>query len=124
MVRCYLTLNKVVGFGYQEINSLYPVYSNSDFTKFRPSKRHYYTESCGLFKDLKLKMENEWVAQLLQLSNLSVDDLPVIWDADFFIDGSSIKNKRYILCEINVSSVSPFPESAITPIIEIIKRKI
>jgi hypothetical protein len=25
--------------------------------------------------------------------------------------------ERYVLCEINVSSVSPFPESAIQPIV-------
>ena len=124
MVRCYLTFNKVVGFGYQEINALYPANSKDDFTKKQPSKRYYYTEACGLFRDLRIKMENDWVPQLTQMFNLKSDELPVIWDADFFIDDSSGTDKKYILCEINTSSVSPFPESAIMPIIEAAKMKI
>jgi len=124
MVRCYLSLDKVVGFGYQEINILYPINKKDDFTKSHPSQRNYYTEACGLFRDLKIKMENEWVPQLIDQFSMSIEDLPIIWDADFFIDNASNKNNKYILCEINVSSVSPFPESAIMPIIEILKRKI
>ncbi len=125
MVRCYLTLDKVVGFGYQEINALYPNTRSDNFTKFQTSKRYYFTETCGLFKDLKVTMENEWVPQLIEMFHLSIADMPIIWDADFFInDGLKFKRRKYILCEINVSSVSPFPDSAIMPIIEIIKKRI
>ena len=44
-------------------------------------------------------------------------DLPLLWDADFFYgpkdaDGAD----TYVVCEINVSSVSPFPDDALVPL--------
>jgi hypothetical protein len=121
MVRCYVTLDKVVGFGYQEINALYPIKRQTDFTKTQPSKRYYYTEACGLFKDLRIQMENEWIPQLMRQFELSIEDMPILWDADFFIDDSITARNKYVLCEINVSSVLPFPDSAIVPIIDVLK---
>jgi hypothetical protein len=31
---------------------------------------------------------------------------------------------RFVLCEVNVSSVSPFPPSATTPLVEAVCRRI
>lgn len=31
---------------------------------------------------------------------------------------------RYVLCEINVSSVAPFPDSAIPPLVEAARRRL
>ena len=109
MVRCYMSGKKVAGFGYQEINALYP-----QDGPVSPGKRFYFTERCALFADLRMLMEERWIDQLLEVSDLDAEKLPVIWDADFFIN-SMVPNSpgRYTLCEINVSSVSPFPESAI-----------
>jgi len=109
MVRCYMSGRRVAGFGYQEINALYP--QDGPVT---PGKRFYFTEQCALFADLGMLMEERWINQLLEVSDLGAEKLPVIWDADFFIN-SMVPNTpgRYTLCEINVSSVSPFPESAI-----------
>ena len=110
MVRCYLTRAKVAGFGYQEINALFPDQDGP----VTPGKRFYFTEACALFADLRELMEKRWIDQLLDVAGLEPEKLPVIWDADFFIN-SMVPNspRRYTLCEINVSSVSPFPESAI-----------
>ncbi len=123
MVRCYVCGIKVAGFGYQEINALY---ESRDGTFIPPGKRYYYTEQCGLFSDLKMIMENEWVPQLQQRLSIADDKMPVIWDADFFINdanGCSVIGK-YSLCEINVSCVSPFPPSAIKFIIDEVKNRI
>ena len=46
-------------------------------------------------------------------------DLPVLWDADFLLgpkDGEGADT--YVLCEINVSSVYPFPASALPPLVQ------
>lgn len=123
MVRCYLTGSKVSGFGYQEINALYP----SDGSKpIKPGKRFYFSEQCGLFRDLKNTMESEWVPQIQEITSLPDNMLPVIWDADFFINEINTQNskEKYELCEINVSCVSPFPESAIPYIIEEVSNRI
>jgi len=118
MVRCYLTGAKVSGFGYQEINALYP--------KKSPGQRFYFSEDCGLFKDLKSVMETRWVPQLQEITGIENKKLPVIWDADFFINvvNTEETSKKYSLCEINTSSVSPFPESSILYIVEEVKSRL
>lgn len=115
MVRCYLSAGKVVGFGYQEINALYEVSTPDGVLHLPPSPRYYFTENCGLFADLRESMETTWVPQMQQVLSIPDDLLPVIWDADFFISevNSPTAKGKYNLCEINVSSVSPFPPSAI-----------
>lgn len=123
MVRCYLTGTKVAGFGFQEINALY---ESNDKTHIPPGKRYYFTENCGLFSDLKEIMQNKWVPQLQKKLSIAESMMPVIWDADFFINKPNSKktNKKYTLCEINVSCVSPFPPSAIKFIVDEVKTKI
>lgn len=123
MVRCYLSGSRVTGFGYQEINALYPII-NGIYKK--PGQRFYYTEVCGLFKDLKEIMENKWVSQLQKLIGLNSKELPVIWDADFFINkiNSEKAAEKYSLCEINASCVSPFPESSIPYIVDTVKKEL
>jgi hypothetical protein len=117
MVRCYLTGPMVTGFGYQEVNALYPGKV--------PSQRFYFSEDCKLFGDLKNIMENDWVPQLQQITGIKNEMLPVIWDADFFINDVNTENtvKKYSLCEINTSCVSPFPESSIPHIVEEVRKR-
>jgi len=114
IVRCYMTADQVVGFGYQEINALYPTADGVVV----PGRRYYYTEHCALFADLRELMENQWIDTLAGKFGLTREKLPVIWDADFFIEEVfTSAPRRYTLCEINVSCVSPFPESAIPYIV-------
>jgi len=120
MVRCYMTGKRVAGFGYQEINALYP-----QDGPVLPGKRFYFTEKCALFTDLRRLMEDRWIDQLLEVSGLAPENLPVIWDADLFINSMVPESPgRYTLCEINVSSVSPFPESAIRFIVNEVKNTV
>lgn len=114
MVRCYMSRKNVAGFGYQEINALFPLQSGP----VTPGRRFYFTEACALFADLRDLMEARWIDEIIRSTGLAADKLPVIWDADFFIN-SMVPNssRRYTLCEINVSSVSPFPESAVRSIV-------
>jgi hypothetical protein len=123
MVRCYVCGNKVAGFGYQEVNALYPV-TRSVFKK--PSQRFYYSQDCGLFQDLRKIMEDNWIGRLQQVAGVNSEMLPVIWDADFFINNVNEMNpaRKYSLCEINASCVSPFPESAIDFIIDEVSNRI
>jgi hypothetical protein len=126
MVRCYLTGTKVAGFGYQEINALYELNSKPTATYFPPGKRYYFTENCGLFSDLKEIMETNWVPQLQNKLPVANEMMPVIWDADFFINNINHPGAvgKYTLCEINVSCVSPFPPSAIKFIVDEVSRRI
>lgn len=124
MVRCYVAGTKVAGFGYQEVNALYELNNYADGIYFPPGKRYYFSENCGLFNDLKEMMETLWVPELQQRLDLPGEAMPVIWDADFFINGPGPAVNKYTLCEINVSCVSPFPPSAIRFIVEAVQSQV
>jgi hypothetical protein len=65
------------------------------------------------FQALRTHMETEWTPQMMQVLDLDSNSLPIIWDADFLYGPRTPSgDDTYVLCEINVSSVSPFPEQA------------
>jgi hypothetical protein len=50
---------------------------------------------------------------MMQLLGINAQSLPIIWDADFLYGPRTASGEdTYVLCEINVSSVFPFPEQA------------
>lgn len=105
MVRCYLSHNQVVGFGHQYVAAL--LYEPQE-----PQPRIYFPETQPEFQGLKVKMETEWLPKLQQRLDIKTESLPVIWDADFLYGPKTEHEETYVLCEINVSSVYPYPESA------------
>ena len=84
MVRAYLCGQKVAGFGYQEINALYPVGPDEDFVRLQPSRRHSYTEQCALFQPLRQRLGETWLPALAARFALAEADFPLLWDTDFF----------------------------------------
>ncbi len=119
MVRCYLVGNRVEGFGEQLINALYPAPSDAPpLSAPQPGPRLYYPSTRPDFQRLKDKLEREWISDLCRITDMAPSDLPLMWDADFLYgpkdaDGAD----SYVLCEINVSSVYPFPPSALSPLV-------
>jgi len=118
MVRCYLVGDRVVGFGEQLVNALYPAAPGSNpRTAPEPGPRLYYPPTRSDFQPLKDWMENEWLAELCQTLALNATQLPVVWDADFLYGPkNSTGTNTYVLCEINLSSVYPFPDEALAPL--------
>ena len=105
MIRCYLVYDRVEGFGHQAINALHPTAA--------PGPRLYHPPSRPEFQRLKRLLEDEWVPAMQRLLGIGTYELPVLWDCDFLLGE---REGDYVLCEINVSSVSPFPESALQPV--------
>jgi hypothetical protein len=59
-------------------------------------------------------MESEWIPGLQKLLDIPTDRLPAIWDADFLYGQKTASGEdTYVLCEINVSAVFPFPDQAL-----------
>src|SRR3546814_9574699 len=112
MVRCYLVGNRVAGFGEQHVNALYPAAPGADpRSALEPGQRLYFPPTRADFQALREKMENEWLGELCRLVGLDRAQLPVIWDADFLYGPKDPEGAdSYVLCEINVSSVFPFPD--------------
>jgi hypothetical protein len=117
-VRCYLVQDRVEGFGHQAINALHP-------TEPVPGPRLYHPSSKPEFQLLKQRLEDEWLPAMQRLLGIATDAFPILWDCDFLLGPKdSAGNDGYVLCEINVSSVSPFPESALEPLARATLRRL
>ena len=116
MIRCYLVHNKVGGFGFQAINALCPAPPGAPPDAApQPSSRLYHPPSMAEFQPLKRLVEQEWVPAMQRLLDIDTDELPVLWDCEFLLGPKHDSGEdTYVLCEINISSVSPFPDSAVS----------
>jgi hypothetical protein len=126
-IRAYMVHDVVGGFGHQAINALHPT---AEVQKGVHPRRYYPADGNDGdlgddgddappvdFQPLRRKLEDEWLPQLLNILEITSDDLPVLWDADFMLGPKDADgNDTYVLCEINASSVSPYPNSA-TPLV-------
>lgn len=117
MVRCYLVKDRVAGFGHQQINALIP--ADIDEEAPTPGPRLYHPSTMAEYQRLLHKLEEEWLPELTGVVGLAKDQLPLLWDCDFLLGpADQFGNDTYVLCEINVSSVAPFPDSVIPALIK------
>ena len=107
MVRCYMSGDRVAGFGHQLVRALAPAEAGP------AGPRLYSGPEDPRFQRLRGLMERDWTPGLSRLLGITPDDLPVIWDADLLLGPKTPQgDDSYVLCEINVSSVFPIPEEA------------
>ncbi|WP_354046569.1 Cj0069 family protein [Bradyrhizobium sp. LB12.1] len=109
VVRCYMAGDRCAGFGHHKVKALV----DSPAARAGAGPRLYTSNADPRFQRLRRLMEDEWTPQLTSLLDIARGDLPAIWDADFMLspvqaDGSD----SYVLGEINVSSVHPYPGEA------------
>jgi hypothetical protein len=118
MIRCYMGVNKVVGFGHQLIKALIPPPPEGpDSPAAQPGPRIMHRADAAPFQVLRQKMETEWTPQMMAALGIDAASLPIIWDADFLYGPRTASGEdSYVLCEINVSSVFAIPDQAPTAI--------
>lgn len=111
MVRCYLSGDEVVGFSEQ--------WPRSETTNAgapalgMASAKTMHGPSAARFQRLRRTMEETWLPSMLGILDLAPAALPAIWDADFLLGLPDASGEdTYVLCEINISSVLPFPNTA------------
>ena len=126
MTRCYLVHDRVEGFGHQAVNALCPAPAGAPRDAFPLTTTRLYTPPDNpAFQALKVQLETVWLPQLMNLFHLSLKELPALWDCDFLLGEKTTEGTdRYVLCEINVSSVSPFPESVLVPLALAVRTRI
>lgn len=126
MTRCYLVGPRVEGFGHQAVNALHPPPPGASPEAAPPAGPRLYSGSDDpRFQRLRLLMEDAWVPELLETVGMNAADLPVLWDADFLLGPRTADGEdTYVLCEINVSSVSPFPDAALAPAAKEVARRL
>jgi hypothetical protein len=107
MIRCYSSQGEVVGFARQS-------HDESDSVRFGlPAAKTMFPPDVPDLATLRRNMEQDWIPGLQRLLDIPTASLPAIWDADFLLgpktsDGAD----TYVLCEINISCVTPFPPEA------------
>jgi len=109
VVRCYMAGDRCAGFGHHKVKALV----DSPAARSESGPRLYTSNAEPRFQRLRRLMEDEWTPELTTVLDIARGDLPAIWDADFMLgpvqaDGSD----SYVLGEINVSSVHPYPGEA------------
>jgi hypothetical protein len=126
MIRCYMGVDKVVGFGHQLIKALIPPPpEGADSEAAQPGPRIMHPASAKPFQRLKDKMETLWTPQMVEILGLDAASLPIIWDADFLLGPRDAAGEdTYVLCEINVSSVFAIPDQAPAEIARLVAARL
>lgn len=114
MVRAYLVEDRVAGFGHQAVNALHP---GEPIT----GPRLYHPADLPQFQRLRQLLEAQWIELLRQKVGLTREQLPMLWDCDFMFGEQP---GTYVLCEVNVSSISPFPPSATAPLVAAMSHRL
>jgi hypothetical protein len=109
MLRCYFSHDEVVGFCHQWPKGLL----DQDPHDGTPPASVMEGPDVPAYQALRVQAESEWVPQMTKILGIGSHALPVIWDADFLYGPKSASgDDSYVLCEINVSAVWPFPPMA------------
>lgn len=109
VVRCYMAGDRCAGFGHHKVKALV----DSPAARVGTGPRLYTSNADPHFQRLRRLMEDEWTPQLTSLLDIARGDLPAIWDADFMLGPVQTNGSdSYVLGEINVSSVHPYPDEA------------
>jgi hypothetical protein len=126
MIRCYMGVDKVVGFGHQLIKALMPPPPEGpDSAGAQPGPRIMHGPDAAPFQALRTKMEHEWTPQMMAELGIRREELPIIWDADFLYGPKTASSEdTYVLCEINVSSTFTFPDQAPTAMARLAQERL
>jgi hypothetical protein len=119
MVRCYLAGDRVVGFGEQLVNALLPA-AGGHAAPPPAGPRLYYAPTRPDLAELRERVEREWVPELCRLQGMPSEMLPVIWDIDLLHGAGA----EWVLCEINVSCVFPFPQEGLDPLAQLVRERL
>jgi hypothetical protein len=119
MIRCYFVHDQVVGFCHQRPRGLLDPSPQTQQGGQTPPRPPMEDPDTPRYQALRLSAEGDWVPKMKALLDLDTSSLPVIWDADFLFGPKDAAGAdTYVLCEINVSAVWPFPTQASRKIAE------
>jgi hypothetical protein len=119
MVRCYMSGERVVGFGHQLVRALAPPEAGP------AGARLYSGPDDARFQRLRGLMEGDWTPAMTRRLDIDPAALPVIWDADFLLGPKTPEGEdSYVLCEINASSVFPIPDEAPAELAKTLRQRL
>lgn len=111
LIRCYFVQDRVAGFCHQWPTGLLAAPAQGR------QRGPWEDADAPRYQRLRTSAESDWVPGMKDILGLQTESLPVIWDADFLYGPKDASgNDTYVLCEINISCVWPFPPHATTAI--------
>jgi hypothetical protein len=111
MLRCYFSQDQVVGFCHQWPRGLLEM--SPEEVAEPPRATVMEGPDTPAYQDLRWRASADWVPQMKYILGIETHALPVVWDADFLYGPKNASGEdTYVLCEINVSAVWPFPPMA------------
>jgi hypothetical protein len=124
MIRAYFVEREVVGFARQrpsvEANAPAP-----ERVLGMPAAKTMYPATESEFAALRARLDREWVPRMQELIGVTDELLPMLWDADFLYGPATESGAdTYMLCEINVSCVIPFPDDVPHKLAEAVRRRV
>jgi hypothetical protein len=131
LIRCYFVADEVVGFCRQYPEGRSPdqlgvsrgEHVSSERVFGLPAAKTMFGPDEPTLFQLRSNVEGEWLAGLQRLTGVEARDLPVLWDADFVLGPpDSAAGDTYVLTEVNVSAVAPFPEQAVPKLAQAVAR--
>jgi hypothetical protein len=119
LVRCYHVADEVVGFAHQSAAGLLTGPDAAARVMGLPSPKTMYPADHEAFARLR-SLARDCVPAMCDVLGLSIDELPMLWDADFLLT----EDDTYVLCEINCSCVTPFPPGAPARIADAVRKRL
>jgi hypothetical protein len=126
MIRAYFVEREVVGFARQKPTSpAADVNAPAPERVFgMPAAKTMYPAAEPQFAGLRTQLERLWVPEMQRLTDVNDDQLPMLWDADFLYGPVSDSGAdTYMLCEVNVSCVIPFPDAVPQKLAEAVRKR-
>jgi hypothetical protein len=121
-IRCYVVDGRVSGFGHHYVGGLA---SRPPGMAEPRSPRLYYGPAYPDFQVIKRKLEGGWIEEMVRILDVRANELPILWDADFFYGPrSGAGEDTYLLCEINASSVDIFPGETLTALADAVAARL
>ncbi|HEX6513079.1 MAG TPA: Cj0069 family protein [Chloroflexota bacterium] len=132
LIRCYFVQDQLVGLARQYAKGRSPAEvaagvaaSPEEAILGLPSPKTMYGPEEPVFEVLKGHLQGDWLAGMQRLLELDTGSLPLLWDADFLFGPRTASGQdSYVLCEINVSCVIPFPPAAPTAIAQALRGQL
>ena len=113
MVRCYLSGSFVAGFAEHLPRGFVSPAVDAGNPPARGFQKLMHGPTAPAFEGLRIALETDWIPNMVRTLGMDASSLPAIWDADFLRGSKKAPGEDpWVLCEINASCVSPFPDAA------------
>jgi hypothetical protein len=113
MVRCYLSGAVVAGFAEHLPRGFVSRADETRTTSGIGFQKIMHGPATPAFEGLRIALETDWIPSMVRTLGMDGHALPAIWDADFLRGEKNADGQEpWVLCEINASCVSPFPDEA------------